>query len=91
MGIPSPYIWGPPVLPNVYINNPIDSLIITMGDTVLSDSIVKPDSIKRTVKGGGRIRHKQDAKFGPWGIGIAIGLLGLMALAWRKFKPSRKA
>lgn len=91
MGIPSPYIWGPPVLPNVYINNPIDSLTISMGYTVLSDSIVKPDSIKRTVKSGGRIRQKQDAQFGPWVIGIAIGILGLMALAWRKFKHFIKA
>lgn len=91
MGIPSPYIWGPPVLPNVVVNNPIDTYIFTMGDTVLSEAIVKPDSNKRIIKGGGRIRKKQDAQFGPWGIGIVIGLLGLMALAWRKFKPTRKA
>jgi hypothetical protein len=92
MGIPSPYIWGSPILPNVFLSNPVDTpYLVTMGDTVLTEALVNLDSNKRIVMGGVNNRKKQGSYFGPWLIGIIIGLGGIIALAWRKFKSKIKA
>jgi hypothetical protein len=92
MGIPSPYIWGPTFLPTIVVAKPIDtSIVLKMGDTVLSKELVNPDSNKRTVMGNIIIPKKQGFKLGPWTIGILIGLSGLMFWAWRKFKNKIKA
>jgi len=92
MGIPSPYIWGPSITPTLFVASPVDSsFVVTMGDTILSEALTIPDSKKRTVMGNLGIPKKQGFKLGPWTIGILIGLIGLMALAWRKFKNKIKA
>jgi hypothetical protein len=92
MGIPSPYIWGPTITPNLFVTSPVDTpFVVTMGDTILSEAVTNPDSNKRTVMGNIGIPKKQGFKLGPWTIGILIGLIGLMALAWRKFKNKIKA
>jgi hypothetical protein len=91
MGIPSPYIWGPSIS-RIIVPDLVDtSIVVTMGDTVLSEAEAKPDSNKQVVMGGIGIPKKQGFKFGPWIIGGIIGLGGLMFLAWRKFKNKIKA
>ena len=92
MGIPSPYVWGPPIMPSVFVANPIDtSIVFTYGDTVLSQAEAKPDTNKQVVMGNMGIPKKQGFKWGPWIIGGIIGLGGSIFLAWRKFKNKMKA
>jgi hypothetical protein len=94
MGIPmqSEYVWGPPIMPNVLISNPVDtSIVFTYGDTVLTEALVNPDSNKRPVMRNMGIRKKQGTDYGPWVIGIIIGLGGILALAWRRIKNKIRA
>jgi hypothetical protein len=79
-------------MPSVFVTNPIDtSIVFTYGDTVLSEAEAKPATNKQVVMGNIGIPKKQGFKFGPWTIGLLISLIGLMALAWRKFKNKIKA
>ncbi len=92
MGIPSPYIWGPTFLPTIVVPDPMDtSIVFTYGDTVLSEQEVIPDSNKHKVMGGVRVRKKQESHVVSWIIGIIIGIGGILAFAWRKFKNKIKA
>lgn len=94
MGIPMQmeHVWGPPIMPSVFVSNPVDTPKTgTMGDTILSEALTNPDSNKRPVMRNMGSRKEQGTDFGPWVIGIIIGLGGILALAWRKFKNKIRA
>lgn len=92
MGISMPYIWGPPIMPSVYVSNPVDtSILVTMGDTVLTEENGNSDSFTSPELNRKGIRKKSKTQVGPWLIGITLGLGVLLRLAWRNFKQKMKA
>ena len=93
MGIPmqSEYIWGPSIS-RIIVPDLVDtSIVVTMGDTVLPEAVEQPNTNKQQVMGNMGIPKKQGFKWGPWIIGVIIGLGGSIFLAWRKFKNKMKA